>query len=307
MNLNISTYQLIVFYFVAKEKSFTIAAEKLFLTQPTVTNHIKSLERHAGAKLIETSNKKVRLTPTGEGLFRYAEQIYRQAVAAETFIKHTKESSLSIGVCPFCISIIGEALNNMAREFTDSMKLKVRSEDPYYMLQELLDSKNDVVILPSFDYGSKELRHIRIADAVRIVFYASPSNEIFKKEQIEWRNLIDYPIFIGPDNYPLHKILTQKLISERVLVPINAEISANNSEISKIVVQNGRAIGIALKRDIENEIKQEKLKVISMPSDFLIDVDAIIRFDSFISNTLQNFISSAKSSFVNESSYGSIS
>jgi len=301
MNLNINSYQLIVFYFVAKEKSITLAAEKLFLTQPTVTNHIKSLERHTHTKLIETFNRKVRLTAIGQGLYQYAEQIYRQTKAAESYLDHTKELSLNIGVCPFCISIIGEALNNLAHEYANSFKLKMKAEDPYVMLQELLDSKNDVVILPSMDYGFKELKHIRIADGLKIVFYASPSNDIFKREKIEWQDIIEYPISIGPEDYPLYKILSKKLVEEKVLVPIdNTYIATNNPEISKIIVQNGKAIGFTLKRDIEKEIEQGSLKIIRMPDDLSVDIDAIIRNESYVPEIVLSIISYAKKSFLDE-------
>jgi LysR family transcriptional regulator, transcriptional activator of the cysJI operon len=301
MNSNINSYQLIVFYFVAKEKSITTTAEKLFLTQPTVTNHIKSLERHVQAKLIDTSNRKVKLTAIGEGLFQFAEQIYRQTKAAENYISHTKQLSLNIGVCPFCISIIGEALNNLSLTFGNSIKLKMKAEDPYSMLNELLDSKNDVVVLPGIDYGFKELKHIRVANNVKIVFYASPSNDIFKKGKIEWQDVVEYPISIGPENYPLYKMLSQKLIDEKIFVPINnTYISTNNPEISKIIVQNGKAIGFSLKRDIEKEIEQGKLKIVNVPEDLLIDIDAIIRNEDYTSDFILSFIECAKKSFINQ-------
>jgi len=60
---------------VAELGSFSLAAEALFLTQPTVSAHINSLERALGAKLFDRMGRKVVLTPTGEVLYRYARQI----------------------------------------------------------------------------------------------------------------------------------------------------------------------------------------------------------------------------------------
>jgi LysR family transcriptional regulator, transcriptional activator of the cysJI operon len=301
MNSNISSYQLIVFYFVAKEKSMTLAAEKLFLTQPTVTNHIKSLERHVQAKLVETFNRKVRLTAIGEGLFQYAEQIYRQTRAAETYIEHAKQQSLNIGVCPFCVSIIGEALNNLAHKYANSFKLKMKAEDPFFMLQDLVDSKNDVVIVPGIDYGFKALKHIRIADALKIVFYASPSNPIFDKPFIEWQDIVECPLSIGPENYPLFKILSKKLIEQKIFVPINnTSVATNNPEISKIIVQNGEAIGIALERDLQKEIEQGNLRIISLPDDLSVDMDAVIRNESYTPDIVLDIINYARLSFEKE-------
>lgn len=61
------------FLTAAKEQSFTRAAEKLHLTQPGVTQHIRKLERHYGVKLFDTSGHAVRLTSAGEWLYRYAQ------------------------------------------------------------------------------------------------------------------------------------------------------------------------------------------------------------------------------------------
>jgi len=54
-------HSLIVFYYVASEESITAAAEKLFLTQPTITYHIRSLERGVGLKLLDVKKQPVAL------------------------------------------------------------------------------------------------------------------------------------------------------------------------------------------------------------------------------------------------------
>jgi len=55
-----------VFYTVAKQLSFTKAAEQLFMTQPAVTFQVKQLEEHFSARLFERSHGKITLTPAGE-------------------------------------------------------------------------------------------------------------------------------------------------------------------------------------------------------------------------------------------------
>jgi DNA-binding transcriptional LysR family regulator len=54
-----------VFYTVAKQLSFTKAAEQLFMTQPAVTFQVKQLEEHFDARLFDRSHGKIMLTPTG--------------------------------------------------------------------------------------------------------------------------------------------------------------------------------------------------------------------------------------------------
>ena len=64
-----------VFYTVAKQLSFTKAAEQLFMTQPAVTFQVKQLEEHFDARLFDRSHGKIMLTPTGHMVLDYAERI----------------------------------------------------------------------------------------------------------------------------------------------------------------------------------------------------------------------------------------
>jgi DNA-binding transcriptional LysR family regulator len=64
-----------VFHAVAKQLSFTKAAEVLFMTQPAVTFQIKQLEEHFNTRLFDRGHGKISLTPAGEIVLEYAERI----------------------------------------------------------------------------------------------------------------------------------------------------------------------------------------------------------------------------------------
>jgi DNA-binding transcriptional LysR family regulator len=68
-------HQLRVFVEVARQKNFSRAAEKIFLTQPTVSAHIKALENEIGAPLLDRNPRELQLTPAGKLLFQYAQQL----------------------------------------------------------------------------------------------------------------------------------------------------------------------------------------------------------------------------------------
>lgn len=63
--------QLRTFYEVAATGSFTRAAEKLYLTQPAVTQQVRALEAELGFPLIERRGRRIRLTPAGDALLAY--------------------------------------------------------------------------------------------------------------------------------------------------------------------------------------------------------------------------------------------
>ncbi len=64
-----------VFYAVARQLSFTKAAEQLFMTQPAVTFQVKQLEEHFNTRLFERSHGRIALTAAGRLVMGYAEKI----------------------------------------------------------------------------------------------------------------------------------------------------------------------------------------------------------------------------------------
>jgi DNA-binding transcriptional LysR family regulator len=69
-------FRLKVFYTVARRKSFTKAAEELYITQPAVTRHIHELEHHFKLKLFERNGNQIQLTPEGKTLLRHTEAVF---------------------------------------------------------------------------------------------------------------------------------------------------------------------------------------------------------------------------------------
>ena len=64
-----------VFHAVARQLSFTKAAEVLLMTQPAVTFQIKQLEEHFNTRLFDRGHGRISLTPAGELVLKYADQI----------------------------------------------------------------------------------------------------------------------------------------------------------------------------------------------------------------------------------------
>lgn len=91
---------LIVFIAVAEQQNFTRAAEQLHITQPAVSSYIQGLERALECKLLERTNKYVRLNKAGEVVYRHAKEIMNLYTRMENILddlKHTAHGPLSIG------------------------------------------------------------------------------------------------------------------------------------------------------------------------------------------------------------------
>jgi DNA-binding transcriptional LysR family regulator len=304
---NIDTYHLIVFFYVVTEKSITSAAEKLCLTQPTVTNHIKSLENSVGLKLLEVRRKRIYLTPAGEGLYHYASEIYAEAIAAERYIKHLKDSQINIGGSHLFVSLIARSINLFTERLHGSVKVHLQFEAHEKLIQDVIDSRLDLAVVPDLGYGANKVHHIRISDGVKLVFYASPVHPLFSKDLVEWEDICDYPLLVGHEPFATKKIIPNKLIAEGVATPLNMDLTADNVQCCKILVQNGKSISVALEEDIEHEVREGKLKVLPLPNDIWIVVDAVMRSGAVASPLIQHFLSAAKSAFAEPATHPVIS
>jgi DNA-binding transcriptional LysR family regulator len=76
-----------VFHAVAKQMSFTKAAETLFMTQPAVTFQIKQLEEHFNTRLFERGHGRIALTPAGDLVLEYAERILALSAELDTRLR----------------------------------------------------------------------------------------------------------------------------------------------------------------------------------------------------------------------------
>lgn len=76
--MNFDLNALRAFFIVASEGSFSRASEKLFVSQPAVSQTIKQLENQIGFPLFVRKSKGVHLTPEGAEIFSYCKNIFRQ-------------------------------------------------------------------------------------------------------------------------------------------------------------------------------------------------------------------------------------
>lgn len=87
-----------IFVSVCKEKSITLAAKKLYISQPAVSNAIKELESYYGTPLFDRISKKLYLTESGKTVYQYAIHINSLFEALETSLKGSDSSGpLRIG------------------------------------------------------------------------------------------------------------------------------------------------------------------------------------------------------------------
>jgi DNA-binding transcriptional LysR family regulator len=292
----LDAYNLVIFYFVASEKSITSAADKLFLSQPTVTYHIKSLEKSVGAKLLDIKKKKLSLTNAGEGLFKYAEQIYQQLINAERFVEDLKEARLRVGIALTFSSSFSSAAAKF-RELYPQVKLIVENAPSVKVIQDVLDSQLDLGIVVSRNYDNPELRCIAISKGERMALVASPSSPISKKEQIELADLCDYPLILGPETSATRQIILEKLEAEGLKASSLIAVEVDSIEWGRSLVEDGKGISFYHIHNVEKEVSEGRLKILHLVKDIQVGVDVLVRRDVILPPLANRFISLARETF----------
>lgn len=136
-----NTQQLHCFLCAADRLNFTKAAEELYLTPPTVTHTIKTLEAELKTALFERTSKKVQLTKAGMEFYHDAKEILAKIELAEKRIlkiAHKETSCLHIGCTSFAeLKYLKPVLSALVLQMP-SVYPKIVTED-YFTLKKMFD------------------------------------------------------------------------------------------------------------------------------------------------------------------------
>lgn len=254
--------QLETFVMVAKLKSFSKAADKLFLTQPTVSNHIQNLEKELKSILINRQSKYITLTNAGDILLKYAVDILNKrdnALFSLSEIKGKIEGSLEISA-----STIPEEyyLPRVIKEFQKKYPLvnynlkKLSSKE---VLEHILNGDVDFGIV-GFRQKNIYLDYKSIMDDEIVLVSLKDSNYA---SIIDERELTKLPLIMRQKGSGTREIV-ESYLDEKNLDVDNLNVIAfveNNQTIKKMVALGLGATFIS-KRAVENEIKNGIFKEI---------------------------------------------
>jgi DNA-binding transcriptional LysR family regulator len=296
--LKLDIQHLIVFYYVATEESLTSAADKLCLSQPTVTYHIRTLESNIGVKLLDVKRQKISLTRAGIGLLKYAEEVYRQMVGAEKFLENLKENNLRVGICSTFSSTVAAAASIFKDQYPH-VKLIVKNATSFEVAEDVANLQVDFGIVVSMDFKNPKIKSIMLSKHERLVLVASPSSPIFQKEHLDFIDICGYPLITGPETSATRLIILNKLKVRGCNMPVPIIVEVNSPEWGKSLVENGKGMGLYHKKSVDNDISSGKLKVLPLPSELFVGADVLIRTDAPEHTMTEQFITMVKNEFAN--------
>ncbi|WP_054956842.1 LysR family transcriptional regulator [Paenibacillus dakarensis] len=139
-----------VFVTVVEKGNFTRAAEELNMTQPAVSQYIQALERTMDAKLLERTNKYVRLTRAGEIVFHHAQDILGKYTRMHTLVDdllHRAGGDLSISASyTFGEYVLPHVLAHLRDEYP-LIKPKIQIGNTAEVAEMILNHQADIGIV----------------------------------------------------------------------------------------------------------------------------------------------------------------
>ena len=133
--------QLESFCAVVRYQSFTKAAEKLYISQPTISTHIRMLEQEFNSRLIIRTTKNIEITPHGKELFACAQKIF--TLKNDLIQKWSEENKKIIRIGASTIPadyILPEVLSLFCQKYPD-IQLHIHQNDSGNILQSILSGK----------------------------------------------------------------------------------------------------------------------------------------------------------------------
>ncbi len=256
--------QLESFVTITKVKSFSKAAEKLFLTQPTISNHIHNLEKELGTSLFNRTNKNITLTNAGEILFKYAVSILNKRDHA--FFSLNAYKGRIEGVLEIASSSIPEQyyltdiMCNFSQKYPD-VKYSLMKYDTRKVIDKLNLGEIDFGIVGAKKEGS-QLDYIDIMDD-EIVLIAPNSNEYAQFKSLTLQNFTPAPLIMREEGSGTRTVVENALRQAGIgLNDLNIIAEIESSETIKKLVINGLGLSFISKKAIEAELEAGQLRIL---------------------------------------------
>ncbi len=250
-------FQLEVFVTVAREGSFSRAAEKLYRTQPAVSQAIRKLEDELGEPLFDRSSRDGHLTDAGRVLHEYAHKLLNlrgEAATALVEMREMRKGRLNIAAneytCLYLLPVLAEY-----RRLYPLVKTTVERSLASRIPQSLLEHTVELGVL-SFNPEDPLLRSIVVyRDELAFVVY--PRHTLAKARQVNIKQL-------GVESFVAHHVPSPyraKVIQafKRHKTPLNMDAELPTIEAIKKFVKMENGVALVPGLSVEDELARGDL------------------------------------------------
>ena len=254
LNLN----QLRAFYEMARALNFSVAAEKLSVTQPAISKQVKCLEEFCDLRLYRKKREKIFLTDEGKKVFVYATQIFEMERQLEQVIigfKNLRHGSLRIGTTktyarwfiPPLLSIFQKQFPNVIIELDEGSSLE--------MSKSVTEFRNSLAIVAKIE-NDPDIQFDKLMEE-EVVLVAAPDHPLSDRGRIDFFNLKGVPIVMKEVGSGTRKLVEEQFSKQNTKPNIVAQTS--NMEFIKQMVKKDKALSFVVKGAVEHELSEGQL------------------------------------------------
>ncbi|WP_083910799.1 selenium metabolism-associated LysR family transcriptional regulator [Salsuginibacillus kocurii] len=248
--------QLHSFITVAQKKSFSEAARILYVSQPTITSQIKALESELNTSLFIRTKKSVEVTPAGEMLLEYAQQILDLQVQAKNKLASLEDelqgtlfvaSSLTIGE-----SVLPMLLHNFKSRFS-YVNLKTDITNSQHIVNMIKNGELEIGLIEA-ELREPALNIEPFMDDELVLF--SHCNYFSEdRDAILLKELTSVPIVMREEGSGTRTVI-QNHLKELGIPPekLNIVLELGSTESVKTAVESGIGVSILSKSAIRKEL-----------------------------------------------------
>jgi DNA-binding transcriptional LysR family regulator len=276
--------QLRIFKAIANEKSFTKASDILYLSQPSLSKQIKTLEQNLNISLINRENNKISLTENGKIFLEYSERILclcEESCRVLIDLKNVNRGKLRIGVTQTIDTYLMAQILILFRENYPQIYVKVQVNLTPNIIKAIINNEIDIGIVG----GSipKQLKKKIIVehfakDELHLII--SKSHPFAKKKTISVDELYDLNFITFSSNLKIRRfvdnLLKQNSIETKELkiimelnsieeIKIGVTLGLGSAFIPYLAIQKELQFGKIISIKIENIKIIRSLAIISNP------------------------------------------
>jgi DNA-binding transcriptional LysR family regulator len=255
-----------VFCKVVELKSFTRSAEAVLLSQPTVSEHIRSLEEELGQKLIDRMGRDVEPTPVGRLLYTYAVRILRiQRDALQAVEQYggklVGRIMLGSGTIPGTYILPG--LIGLFRSRYPSIQATLRIAGSQMIAGRVLDGELEIGVVGArwTEKGLEWVRHFND----RLTLVVSAGHRWAGRREVTLAELTEEPFILRESESGTRRVMEQ-ILEEHGIKPSSlmevAEIGSTAAVIE--AVRAGLGVSVLSARAVEREVQAGTLAAIAL-------------------------------------------
>ena len=187
---------------VAETGTITEAANKLYISQPSLSTAIRELEAETGVEIFRRTNRGIAVTPAGEEFLGYARQVVEQykLMEAKYIFKEQSRKKFSVSMQHYTFAV--NAFVELVKQFgMDEYEFAVHETKTYQVIEDVRDFKSEIGILYVNDFNRKVLTKMFHEYGLEfhellncsIYVYMWKGHPLAKREMITLEELKEYP------------------------------------------------------------------------------------------------------------------